>query len=61
MEIQTFTTFEEADEAERRERWALSPEERLVILEKLRALKYPDGKTAPRLQRVFETTKFAQG
>lgn len=54
--IQTFSSFEEADEAERRERWAMTPLERLAIVEKLRSYQYPNG-IAPRLQRVLETVK----
>lgn len=55
--LQVFKSFEEAELSERRDRWALSPDQRLEILEKLRSLKYPNGKTAPRLQRVFEVIK----
>lgn len=57
--IQVFDTFEAADDSERLERWKMSPDERLEILERLRSLKYPDGKTAPRLRRVLEITSQA--
>jgi hypothetical protein len=53
--LQTFTDLKEADEAAKRERWALTVDERLEILETLRSYHYPDGKTAPRLQRTFES------
>jgi hypothetical protein len=43
--IQVFDSFEAADDSERLERWSMSPDERLEILERLRSLKYPDGKT----------------
>ena len=52
--VEIFDSFEEADHAERKERWAMKPAQRLDILEQLRLLKYPDGKTAPRLQRLLE-------
>ena len=55
--MQVFNSFEEAELSERRERWAMSPDQRLEILEQLRSLKYPDGKTAPRLQKFFEVVK----
>ena len=57
MEIQSFTSFEEAELKEREERWEMTPEKRLELLETLRSYQYPDGKTAPRLQRVFESLK----
>ena len=52
--IQVFASFEDAERSEREERWAMAPERRLAILEELRRLTYPDGHTAPRLQRFFE-------
>ena len=60
MELAVFDTFEDAEKAEREERWKMTPEERMAILEQLRSYKYPDGKTAPRLQRVFESVKLSQ-
>ncbi len=57
--IQVFESFEDADHSERLERWALSPDERLEILERLRSLQYPDEKTAPRLRRVLEIAPLA--
>ena len=55
--IQIFDSFEAAEEAERKERWAMPPAQRLEILESLRSLTYPDGKTAPRLQRSLEVVE----
>ncbi len=52
--IQVFNSFDAADDSERLERWNMSPDERQEILERLRSLKYPDGKIAPRLSRVLE-------
>lgn len=52
--IQIFNSFKAADDSERQERWNMSPDERLEILERLRSLKYPDEKAAPRLLRVLE-------
>jgi hypothetical protein len=59
--IQTFSSFEDADHADRMERWNLSRDELLMILEQLRSYMYPDGKTPPRLQRFFESSQQAQG
>ena len=55
--IQIFDCFERAEEAERQERWAMPPAQRLEILEHLRSLTYPDGKTPPRLQRLLEVVE----
>jgi hypothetical protein len=55
--LEIFDSFAEADAAERQERWAMRPTQRLEILEQLRLLKYPDGKTAPRLQRLLEVVE----
>ena len=55
--IQIFDGFEQADEAERQERWAMTPARRLEILERLRSLTYRDGNTAPRLQRLLEVVE----
>ncbi len=56
-QISSFTSFEDADDADRSERWSMSPKARLELLENLRRYKYPNGKSAPRLQRVFISTK----
>ncbi len=55
--LQVFDSFEQADEATRRERWAMTPGQRFEILEQLRSYRYPDGKTAPRLLRVLEVVE----
>ena len=57
--IQIFESFEMADDAERRQRWAMSPIQRLELLESLRSLKYPDGKTPQGLQRFFEVAELS--
>ena len=54
----TFESFEEADDSDKRERWNLTPEERLRILERLRRSQYPDGESAPRLQGILESVEF---
>ena len=54
----TYHTFEEADEADRQERWAMTVGERLELLEHLRSFQYPDGKTPPRFQRILEFVEF---
>lgn len=56
--FETFTTFAAADEAARRERWAMSADERLDALEQLRCYQYEDGEASPRLQRILETIEF---
>jgi len=56
--FQTFDSFAEADQADRLERWLMTPEDRLNLLEKLRSYQYPDGKTALGLQRLLTTAEF---
>ena len=53
--FQVFHSFESADDAMRRDWWAMSPIERLRMTEQLRRLKYSHGRSASRLQSVFET------
>ncbi len=55
--LQVFNSFEDADQADRMERWAMTSEERLLVLEQLRGYLYPDGRTAPRLQRLLESAQ----
>jgi hypothetical protein len=57
--LETFDSFAAADAATRREYWSMTMEQRLEILEQLRMQAYPDGQTAPRLQRVLEPVKWA--
>ncbi|MEM9702614.1 MAG: hypothetical protein AAF907_09235 [Planctomycetota bacterium] len=51
--FRTFSSFEEENEVVKRERWAMTPQERLATTEMLRSLMYPDARTPPRLQRLF--------
>ena len=57
--FETFDSFKDADDATRREYWMMTMEQRLVILEQLRMQAYPDGQTAPRLQRVLESVAYS--
>lgn len=57
--IQTFGSFAEADDSARREYWMMTMEQRMVILEQLRMQAYPDGQTAPGLQRVLESVAYS--
>jgi hypothetical protein len=59
LALETFDSFKDADEATRREYWMMTMEQRLMILEQLRMQAYPDGQTAPRLQRVLESVAWA--
>jgi len=56
--VEVFSSFEEADAADRHERWKMSWQERLICLERLRTYMYPDGESPPRLQRVLESVRF---
>ena len=56
--IETFDSFEAADEATRRDNWAMTPGQRLQILEQLRQQIYPDAATSDRLQRVLESVEY---
>ena len=55
--ITSFSSFHEADEADRKERWSMSQIERLELIETLRRYLYPNGTSAPRLQRIFNSSK----
>ena len=57
--FETFDSFSDADNATRREYWMMTMEQRLTILEQLRRQAYPDGQTAPRLQRVLESVAYS--
>jgi hypothetical protein len=57
--VETFDSFTAADDATRREYWMMTMEQRLAILEQLRMQAYPDGQTAPRLQRVLESVAYS--
>ena len=57
--FETFDSFSAADDETRREYWMMTVEQRLTILEQLRMQTYPDGQTAPRLQRVLESVAYS--
>ncbi len=57
--VESFNSFAAADAATRREYWSMTMEQRLQILEQLRKQTYPDGRTAPRLQRVLESVEYS--
>lgn len=59
--IEVFGSFEAADEADKLARWSMTSDERLEAVEMLRRYRYPDGKTAPRLQRFFESAELEKG
>ena len=59
LAFETFDSFKDADDATRREYWIMTMEQRLTILEQLRMQAYPDGQTAPRLQRVLESVAYS--
>ena len=53
--------FAALDAEDKRARWAMTPAARLASLELLRRNMYPDGKTAPRIQRIFEVAQCPWG
>ena len=55
--LMAFDSHAAADEADRRERWAMTRNERLSAVETLRRYMYPHGKPTPRLQRLFESVE----
>ena len=57
--FETFDSFSAADDATRREYWMMTMDQRLTILEQLRMQAYPDGQTAPRLQRILESVAYS--
>ena len=57
--FETFDSFKAADDATRCEYWMMTMDQRLTILEQLRMQAYPDGQTAPRLQRVLESVAYS--
>jgi hypothetical protein len=58
LQIRVFSSFEEAEEAERNEYKAMTPEQRVELISQLRALVHgPDDATAPRLERVLRITQ----
>jgi hypothetical protein len=57
--MRVFSSFEEADQADREYWWSRTPAERLRALERLRQLNYGYGKgrPLPRFQRVLKIAK----
>lgn len=56
--IRVYSSFEEADEDDRKYWQSRSPEERLAAIELMRQSAYGyDDSTTPRLQRVLEIVK----
>lgn len=61
-ELEAFNSFEDAEIAERREWWAMSPTERLEVLEHLRSYSLDsNGETTQRLCRVLESVECPWG
>ena len=59
--VTKFTSFEEADKADREQYRAMTPLERVELVSQLRALLHgPDDASAPRLERVLKITKLAR-
>ena len=52
--VAIYSSFEEADRADQQQRWSMSPQERLALLEELRSRLYPNRESPPRLQRTVE-------
>ena len=52
--FKVFDSFEDADQKQREEWWAMAPGERLILLEKLRMQRYEDPENPPRLEITFE-------
>lgn len=60
--LETFASFEDAEIAERREKWEMSPTERLEVLEHLRSYNPgSNGETPERLCRVLESVECSWG
>ncbi|MCW5977100.1 MAG: hypothetical protein KIT09_03445 [Bryobacteraceae bacterium] len=56
--VRKFSSFEEAERAEREDYRSMTPGERLELIAQLRALRHgPDDATAPRLERVLTITE----
>ena len=53
--VQSFDSFEAADQADREYWWSRSPQERMRALEQLREMNYGygEGKPRPKFQRVL--------
>lgn len=55
--FQAFDSFDACEQADRAESRAMTPAQRLELLERLRRTHYPNGKTPPRIQRVLEVVE----
>lgn len=56
--VAKFSSFAEADEADRAHYRAMTPRERLELISQLRALLHgPDDASAPRLERILKITE----
>ena len=52
--FEVFDSFEEAEAAERLEWQSMEPQQRMILLEKLRQQSYPDERSSPQgLQRIL--------
>ena len=56
--FEVFDSFEDADQKQKEEWWAMTPYDRLVLLEQLRMQMYEDPENPPRLQRSFEVLQY---
>ena len=60
--VRKFSSFEEAERAEREQYRAMTAQERLELISQLRALRHgPDDASAPRLERVLTITELERG
>ena len=59
--FEVFSSFEEAEAADRAYWHSRTPEERLLALELMRQSAYGYDATTTRLQRVFEITELKKG
>jgi hypothetical protein len=62
-QLHVYSSFAEAEQADREYWWSRTPAERLRELERLRQLNYAygQGKPLPRFQRVFRIAKLREG
>ena len=57
-----YSSFDQADEADRAKYRSMTPQERLELISQLRALLHgPDDASAPRLERVLTITQLSRG
>ena len=61
LRVAKFDSFEEADEADREQYRAMTPQQRLDLIGLLRAMYHgPDDASAPRLERVLTITELSR-